>query len=220
MTHDLITQGIPFLATAIAFGYGLWCFARKGPALYFQLLTFAVGCFMMGKLFCVLSLLSMGRLPYPFHMGYLGYLGCFAFLFSANYGQLDSIIDDGGNEIKKARMAGFLAPSILAVLLIILFLSDMEVINKGLLLIISLPALPGSYFNLKHLIAPDFDFVFLKVIRPCNVPILLIYLLSMTSLFFELNGFVLLADIGSILVSLSFITLIILAARGHNKWKI
>ncbi len=188
--------------------------------MYFQLLTFGIGCFALSKLFCVLCLLTIKELPYPFNVGYLGYTGCFAFLFSAHYGQLDSIIDDGGEETKMARRLGFLAPAVMLFLIAMLMFSSLPVIEKFILGVIYLPALAGSYYNLKHLLADDCGFLFLQAIRPCNIPILFIYVLGLGRVFFEMMGMLELTLVCSILLSIAMVTLIIMAERGHKQWRI
>lgn len=216
----MTSQLVPFVGTAIAFFYGLFRFSKKGVAMYFQLLTYAMGCFMLGKLFCVLCLLTINELPYPFNIGYFGYMGCFAFLFSANYGQIDSIVDDGGDEIKKARQLGFLAPIAMLICVGLAMFSGLSLNDKIIMFIIYIPAFLGSYYNLKHFIAPDFDFLFLKAIRPCNIPVLLIYFFGIGRVYFEMKMQLELATICSVFMSIACIALILLAERGQKQWKI
>ena len=76
------------VCAGIGFAYGLFRFFRDESALYVRMIVFAIGCAMLGRLFETLLILVNGGLANGFHVGMLGIIGSFMFLFSANFGQM------------------------------------------------------------------------------------------------------------------------------------
>jgi len=101
------------ICAGIGFGYGLYRFFRDESALYVRMIVFAIGCAMLGRLFETLLILVNGSLTNGFHVGMLGIIGSFLFLFSANFGQMDSIVDDGSKRFFKTRLISFSAPLVI-----------------------------------------------------------------------------------------------------------
>ncbi len=151
--------------------------------MYFQLMTCATGCFALRELWYVIN--SLCGNTDGVNIGFFASMGCFLFLLSANYGQMDSIVDDGtlGKEYgKKAH----LAPALLIALTVAIFLvQGVTTIYFAVLeVFILIPAYIGSYFNLKHLLLPVDDFGFLKASRWCNITSLVFMGTFMIYLFF------------------------------------
>ena len=68
---------------------GALCARRKQP-LFFKILLFAAGYF-LGALFEGCWLLVYGAVPEGFHVGYLGCVGMWFFLFSSYFGAIDRL---------------------------------------------------------------------------------------------------------------------------------
>ena len=64
------------VAACISFVYGLYRFFRAKSPLYVRMIVLGVGCAM------------------------LSVIGCFLFFFSANFGQMASIVDDGSPKFR------------------------------------------------------------------------------------------------------------------------
>ena len=75
-------------------------FARHGQILTGE----SPGCAMFGRLFETLQYLVNGELGSGFHVGMLGIIGSFLFLASANFGQMDSIVDDRSSKYRRYRL--------------------------------------------------------------------------------------------------------------------
>ena len=105
-----------------------------------------------------------------FTPAYLGRIGFFLFLLVASYGQMDRIVDDGSPKMKPSRLIALIAP-ICAVLLYLPngLMEDLPLATKIAVLLVWLPAVFAVYYNLKHAIIPDFDFGFIKAIKPYNI---------------------------------------------------
>jgi hypothetical protein len=101
------------VSAGIGFAYGLYRFFRDDSALYVRMIIFSVGCAMFGRLFETLQYLVNGQLGSGFQVGMLGVIGSFMFLFSANYGQMDSIVDDRTSTFRKTRIIALAAPVVI-----------------------------------------------------------------------------------------------------------
>ena len=171
-----------FICMAVSFTYGVVRFFKKGKALYLQMIVGGLGCMMLGRAFQFVRILTRGGLPDGFHIGTLGIVGGFLFFLSANYGQMDKLLDDGARENRKYRLLGFLAPLLLAGLYSLIFLFNVElesIIVHGVMVVIIMFA---SYFNLKHFIFPDIEFGIIRNIRGYNLIALWLAILSVGEL--------------------------------------
>ena len=69
---------------------GALCARRKQP-LFFKILLFAAASYFLGALFECCWLLVYGAVPEGFHVGYLGCVGMWFFLFSSYFGAIDRL---------------------------------------------------------------------------------------------------------------------------------
>ena len=140
-----------------------------------KLLVCASGCFMLEQQLLLINLWC--GVHEVFSIGMLGILGCNYFLLSANYGTLDRIVDDGAKENRRARLFANVAPIVIALLCFNVFLvwKDKDLICAVLWMLMLLPAIPSSYFNLKHILLPVDACGFLRATRNCNISALILY---------------------------------------------
>ena len=146
--------------------------------------------------------------------------GCYLFLLSANYGCMDGIIDDGTPLMNKSRKVAWIAPLIAVALFIVNFFADVPLDTKQFYFFVWIPAATCSYYNLKHTIAPDMGFGFIKAIRPFNIAALTFNMLNLLH-FTAWNYFdwpVL--TITGTLVGISSIIMAVMAKRGVKRWTI
>ncbi len=217
---DLYIVLIASLISAGAFVAGIYKLFRKRKPLYFQLLICAVGCLALEQLFIVVAIWCNVFNP-DINLGMLGLFGCNFFLLSANYGQLDSIIDDGTGT-GFAKKTAFIAPVIIAGALgVIFFLIFNGSAKSALMFIVMLiPACPASYFNLKHLLMPIDDFGFLKATRKCNVSALAFYILSIIYVYGIASGKTELQGAAAVMMSMSMLSISVFAIKGAEQWAI
>lgn len=207
------------VSAGIGFVYGLYRFFRDESALYVRMIIFSVGCAMFGRLFETLQYLVNGQLGSGFHVGMLGIIGSFMFLFSANYGQMDSIVDDGSAKLRKTRLISLAAPVvIIAIWCIIAVMKglDKTTIPLGIeTLFIAL----ASYFHLKHLIIKDVEYGLIKAIRNYNLLALIYALLCMLEMLIESFNYptfsIVIVYVLQCAVLLSFVPVL---ERGVKKW--
>ena len=169
---------LSLLIAVFAFGMGAGKLFKKGTPMYWQLYICAAGCFALRQLSETVNFLCgiQGNIG----VGMLGIFGCNFFLLSANYGTLDKVVDDSGAENKPARRLALIAPAVLAALTALVFFAwrKNDPLCGALWLLVLLPMLPASYFNMKHLLLPLDAFELLRATRGCNLLSLGFYLLS------------------------------------------
>ncbi len=219
MNFIMIVKMAAFVFSAAAFTVGCLEFMRKGKAMYFQIITLSVGCYSLGLLFSIIMTICTGTAQTGYNSGYLGITGCGLFLLSANYGQVNGILDDGTSGFRKKRVTAAAAPLALLVLW-----SAGAVIcgmkNYFTSFMLLLPVFPASYFCLKVLVFPDMDFAFLKSIKPCNVCMLIICAAVTVQLTGELSGSIVLEIAGISAAAVSVCLMIRAAMNGGRAWTV
>ena len=170
----LIANIIVCTCALAGFIYGGITFFRPRQALYALMITLSLGCITFGRLFNIVRLLTGGDLTDNIQLGFLGMIGSLMFFFSANYGTVDTLLDDRTKAFTKYRLIAFTAPAAAIVMYALLFLlGDSPLLWIILGAVLTVFALPASYFNLKHLIFPDVDFGVVKCLRLYNFLVLL-----------------------------------------------
>ena len=154
-------------------------------------------------------------------IGMFGIFGCNFFLLSANFGTLDKIVDDGRGS-GKARAISVIAPVIMALLAVAAFLSwkDKDLFCAVMWIVMLIPALPASYFNLKHILLPMDPFEFLRATKPCNISALIFYAVTAAYVICSATQNSTVSGILSALMSLSVLGLSLCAVKGAEKWGI
>lgn len=209
-----------FLLSAVAAAYGMLRFFHKGRPLYFQLMVLAAACFSLTQLWYLVMFICDN--PGRAGIGLLGFAGCSLFLLSANWGQLDGLVDDRSIKGVRERRTAHAAPCIMALLMVVLFLVCFNRISDGPLIammILCLPSLPASYYSLKHALMPIDNLGFLKATRACNISALFIYPLSCICLMMLYGGMDMGSGIVNVLIGIVMIALVASSERGMKIWK-
>ena len=217
--QNIIFALASFLIAAFAFGYGTVKLFKKKKPLYLQLLVCAAGCFALQQLSYIVN--RWCGVSAAVSIGMFGIFGCNFFLLSANYGTLDRIVDDG-KDSGKARAGAVAAPVIMAVLAVFAFLSwkGRDLFCAVMWLVMLLPALPASYFNLKHILLPMDPFAFLRATKPCNIAALVFYIVTAAYAICSAAAGSTVSGILSVLMSLSVLALSLCAVKGAEQWGI
>ena len=213
---EIIFALISFLIAAFAFGFGAAKLFKKKKPLYLQLLVAAAGCFALQQLSCAVNLWC--GVTATVSIGMLGIFGCNFFLLSANFGTLDKIVDESKG-FDKVRAVSLIAPAVMATLAVLAFLSwkDRDMFCAVMWVVMLIPALPASYFNLKHILLPMDPFEFLRATKPCNIAALVFYLATAAYVICSAAGK---GGAISVLMSVSVLALSLCAVKGAKKWGI
>lgn len=202
----------------IGFVYGIVVLIKPNRAVFAQMITFAVGCLGFGKLYQIIRIITGGELVDKFQLGVLGVIGSLVFLFSANFGAMDSLADDGGKALRKYRLIALAAPAcVVALYVVFMLFTDYPLLAKIMSGVIALFSGLSSYYNLKHLILPDIEFGVIECLRPYNVLALVYSLLSLIETFTMLRSAAA-TNIVSVLIGITALLIIPTVARGYKKW--
>ena len=215
---------IPLLACLGAFIYGVKNFFKKGKAYYLQIVTMAFGCYAMGSLYHLCQSITTDEVAEGFTAAYLGRIGFFLFLFTANFGQMDALLDDRTTALKKFSYIALLAPVAATLLYLPCLIADMHYSTKISLAFIWISAIFSSYFNFNHAIISDLGYGFVKAIRPYNICALILtfteLVLQVLWVHYDINyGFVIIAFVSAIFSVMCAVTMVALK-RGVEAWKI
>lgn len=221
MTLILIANIIVCICAFIGFIYGMIKFFKPRKAVYAQMIALAVGCVAFGRLYQVVRLLTGGDMTSGFQLGVFGVIGSLLFLFSANFGAMDSLADDKSRSLIKYRLISFVAP-VAALVLYILFvgLTDLPRSVKIASALVTVFVMQASYFHLKHLIFPDVDLGIIKCLKPYNLLALIYTFLCMAEMVVIGLGDEIGILIVGVLIGAILIGVIISAERGIKKWTI
>ena len=216
----LIMNACVLICSLIGFIYGVKRFFKRKQPVILQIITCAVACLMYARLFHVVFILVQGEMNLGLDIGMLGLAGSLLFILSANYGQLDSLVDDGSRKFLPTRIIALIAPIIVIGLYVLIFiLVDMLTVRVELG-IVTFFMVPCVYYNLKHVIIFDIDMGIIRSMRPYNMIALLYSVSIMVEFYAEFMDIVPLY-IGTMIVQgIIALTIVPVAKKGVMKWTI
>lgn len=207
------------LCACFDFNYGLARFFRKRKALYTRMIVFGIGSAFMGRLFETLNLFAYGEIPSGFHIGMLGVVSSFLFFFTANFGQMDSLVDDGSRKFRASRLIALIAPTCVAALYFLyIHYAGFTVgaIPRAFEAIIIAMA---SFFHLKHLVIKDVDYGIIRSIRQYNLVALIYAFLCMAEMILYAAPFPgIVMVIVCVLICVVYLVFIPVLELGVKKW--
>ena len=196
---------------------------KKGP-LYLRMICWAVICAFFARLFHVVFLLLYSQYDVNINMGTMGIIGSLLFLLSANYGQIDALVDDGGKKHLKTRFIALIAP-LLIVGMCAYFMHFwwtwpdfwMLTINTMILAVVIIPCI---YYNFKHAIIYDVKGGIVHSLRLYNILAVVYELMIMMEwVSFRTAEFeVFVASL--VIQGIVFLLLLPAVRRGVKKWTI
>ena len=200
--------------------YGFYHFFRPKRAVYLQLITSGVGCILFARVFQFIHLAVKGSLRAGFHVGMLGVIASFMFFLTANYGQMDGLVDDRSKAFRKVRILALLMPFVIMLLYVWFCLT---VDNTELRIVIGVATLfimICAYYNFKHVIIYDVDMGIVKSLRFYNILVIAYALLTMLEfigLYADIRPLYIAACTGIGIVALLLLPVL---KGGVEKWTI
>lgn len=193
--------------------YGCCTVFRKKTPLFYKIIFFAVLTCLMGNIYTLLYGLLWDQGDTGFHVGYLGTVGMFFFLYSSYYGAINSLADGRQPELRRFRIAaGIVAAVFFIGSALLMYFS-----GKALwLYIVVIPMSFTVYFAMKHLIIPDVDMGIVKVMRPYNAVIVGLCVFMMLRMI-SISGSVL-ETVSSICAGIILAVCMPMARNGVRKW--
>ena len=215
---NLLGDLIVLIFGIISLAYLIIALIKEKKGLYFLMIACAVGCHVLGYLYDVCELITTGTLSEGFTIGYLGVIGCYLFLLSANYGCMDGIIDDGTPIMTKSRRIAWIAPVVALLLFVVNFFAEVPFETKRCYFFVWIPAGINLYYHLKHTLVPDMGFGFIKAIRPFNISALIFTILNLIHLTAWNYSEWYLTTVTGILFGISSLVMVVMAKRGVKRW--
>jgi hypothetical protein len=129
----------------------------------------AMGCLFLARLSSIVEIIVTGDLPDLFQVSILGFIGYSLFIFSANYGTFDSLVDDGSDDLTKYRRKAYLAPLLFILTAVIILFSPAHLSLRIPCAIEVLFMGATSYYDYKHVIIPDHYMGILKSFKPFHI---------------------------------------------------
>ena len=219
MNLFLIANIIACAGALGGFAYGAIRFFRPRAAIYPQMVTLACGVIAFGRLYQIIRIVTINDVLEHFHLGILATVGSLLFLFAANFGAIDSLVDDGSAALRKYRIIPLAAPAVVLIDYLTLFLfADQPTLTKVIAGIISVVVGAASYFNLKHLIIPDVDYGVVRCLRQYNLLALIYEFLCLADLIAQSREREFAAFLFGILIGIILPLIVISVDRGVKKW--
>lgn len=219
-----IAELAPLVCSTVAVIYGILAFFRKRKALYPKVITAAMACYALSCLYHLCQTLVYEDAIDGFTATYLGRIGFHLFLFTANFGQMNGIMDDGTPSMRPSRYVGLLGPVFAAGSFCIVALIEMPLSTKLSYLAVWIVAALSMYYTLKHAVIPDLGYGFAKAVRPYNISAFILSVLDLLTLLGWANydmdfGFVIIA-FASILTGVAMLVSIRNLKIGVMKWTV
>ena len=183
------------------------------------MITLSVGCMAFGRLYQVVRLLTDGDIFNEFQLGFLGIIGSLLFFFSANFGLMDSLADDGSKRFLKYRIIPIIAP-ITSLLLYVFFIlmRDLPLLAKIMGAVLTFFVMETTYFNLKHLIFPDVDYGVINCLKTYNVLVLIYGFLCIVEIIVISGENEIAISVVGALMGLILLAIVPTLERGIKKW--
>ena len=218
MSISMITNLIILISSQIGFLYGIFTILIKKKPLYLKMVVLAMACMTVGRIFVMLQYITKDQMPDVFNIGMLGMVGCFLFLFSANYGMIDGLTDDGSREFLKYRIISWLIPALIVAGFIPAFLYEDHMSKKISYTIVVLFIALASRYHFKHLIFPDVDYGVVRAIRGYNLIAMVLCFSAMIFIGADMtdNEYALLG--AGIVMSVCCLVIIPLLRKEATKW--
>lgn len=175
-----------FAGAAAALVFGLCTAFRPKTPLYYKIIFFGMASGFLGSCYEALAGFIEPSAAEGFHVGWLGHIGLFFFLYSSYYGAINSLADGGGKEFRAYRLAaGAGAALVCAVGLCGAWLGPGQPVLAAPF---TFPAAMAAYFAGKLLIMPDVELGITAAMRPFNALVLLLCLVRVTEFCWDIGG--------------------------------
>ncbi len=205
----------------MAFSYGAFKLFQPKIPKFWKLYVCAVGCYMLEELWVIVnSLLGNGSQDGLVTIRLFGFFGCLCFMLSANVGEFDKVVNEKRNT--KADFLALIAPIALLIIYAIYAFTPADG-KTDLIVVIGLisisPALPASYFSLKHLLLPEDEMGFLRLTRGINIAALIFYAANYIYAVADLYCSKAVMSIYDFALGIMVFAIVLLCRKGAGEWE-
>lgn len=194
--------------------FGLCTAFRPKTPLFYKIIFFGVASCFLGSCYEALASLLRPSAVQGFHVGWLGHVGLFFFLYSSYYGAFNNLTDSGEREFRKYRLAAAAVAAGVLVLGVSGALWRWE--HPVLLSLFALPVTMAAYFAAKLLFMPDVEMGIIAAMRTFHALALLLCVVQLAQFCWSpagLTGWLLAAADGALLLAA-----LPVARMGVRKW--
>lgn len=226
MHPDVFVNVIKQILFLSAFTYGLVVMIKRKHPLYFRLLFFGVGCFLLENMYYLANYICSGGWASDFSFALFGAGGCYAFMLSANFVLSELITSDEIKKHSSARIIGHIAPILLLLIFfygINFWASTQESIQGSIISILvvllsKIAAFPAGYYHLRNLVSND-NSKYTKSLRLCNMMVLCVIFTDFISDLLYTIGRMYEASAIGIFLPLFLLGMMVTADKGVQKWE-
>lgn len=218
MKYLMYENAAILLCAGIGFASG-FRYLRNRKTLYASMIVLGVGCIVLGRLYQCAWLWTGGSLTDNFQVGLLGTMGAFSFFFSANYGQFDSLVDNGNSIFARYRHISLIAPIMIAAMFSQIVISPAQrgfKIGCGFACAMIAAA---CYYHLKHFLIPDVDYGIVRALRNYNALALFLAVLNVVELVAMAHGIDWLLIASGVGLSGVTLALVPVMDKGVKAWR-
>ena len=219
MKHLLAENLAVLICAAAGFACGAVRYLRPKKPLYASMIVLGLGCIALGRLYQCVRLLTGSSITDRFQLGTLGIVGAFSFFFSANYGQIDSLVDDGSREFAPYRRRAWAGPAVIAALYAAVAAGGLSIPGKLVCGGVSAVIGCSCYYHVKHLLIPDVYYGVVRCLRLYNALALVFGILCMLEMVALTRGAEGLLAAVSVLLCAVSAAIIPVMDRGVRAWK-
>lgn len=192
---------------------------NKRFALYFKIYLCAAASYALFLLYNIVSSVCL-MMQMPADVGDTGVFACGAFLFSANFSQMDGLADERTERTRRRSRMALLAPAaLLALFCGLSFSSDAAPTFKLLGLLSVSGGIAASYYHLKHILLPADPLGLLDIVRPGNILALLFLLCSTLLTGASAAGYTVLEAVAGALSAIFLCAMCVFSVKEAEKWK-
>ena len=208
----------------ICSGFGLFFgvaqfMKKKRLPMYFMFILFAIMSAFLSRIYYFVSIAFYGSVPEVFNLGFIGYAAMFLYMFFANYGQIDCLVDDRETLRPRYRIIPMIIPVIEFIFAVFsLIFGTVNITVRISFVVISVAAGFAGYLNVKHLIVPDIDLGIVKSIRGYNLIAFLIGIFSIAEIGLSLFGITDIIIYFQIILGVLYAAAIPVLNREVKKW--
>lgn len=224
-TPETIFSVVYCIGMIAAFVIGAAELRKKKAPLYLRLMIYAIGCAALEAICTTVAIVCSNENDPSRTARLFSSIAYYIFLASANWGQIDGLVDERTPKTKKARLIALIFPAVVAVaapfILIPLF-SSKKIAFAIVLMIELIPLAIGGYFSFKHLLLPMDAVGIKKMAKPINISVIIsmvLGLLYMASYIYVFKGKPLFSDIVRAAIMINTFFMMNSTVRGHRVWK-
>ena len=200
--------------------YGFYCFFRPKKAAYLQLIASGVGCILFARLFQFIHLAAKGVLGEGFHIGMIGIIASFLFFLTANYGQIDGLVDDRSKAFRPTRIRALIAPAVILILYAVFFILVENLELRIVIGVVAFFIMLCTYYNFKHVIIYDVELGIVTPLKKYNALVIAYAVFTMAEfigLYAHITPLYIVACAG---IGIAAILLLPVLKGGVDKWTI